>query len=209
MKTDSKDGRAISRILADTSAAWDALKLKSEPSRVARDQHRLEDAKAFWELLEEPYVEMYYTSLLENNLSLHFRAPWEELRGNLIRAAIPLSKADGYHKANGSLLCGGVYGGMRRVLLSSNHELKLQNAAKVHHESGQDIEYRKQRRKEFDYEHLEAALELDATCFITTDYALLRRLRTLTAEQRKNPHVHKAASIAVRPVHALGFIRAR
>lgn len=207
--TTGGDTRALPvRILADTSIIWDALSFQLEPDRMKRDERRLEDAKAFWQLLAEPRMEVYYTSLLEHNLSQRFPAHWQGLKSRLIRTPIPLSRADGYHKADGSIMGGGTCGGSLRLLLSPDHEGNLIGAAKHFQDTGIETEYKKHRKGEFDYEHLEAALEVHARYFITTDYALLGRLKSLTAEERKNPEVQRAATIAVRPVDALRLIGA-
>lgn len=196
------------RILADTSVVWDALSLQVDAKRMKGDEQRLEDAGAFWQLIAEPRVEIYYTSLLDHKLSHLFPVPWEALRPRLTRTPMPLSRADGYHKADGAIKCGGWYGGSLRVLLPPNHADKLTAAAKHAQETGMDTEYKEHRKKEFDFEHLEAALELGASYFITTDYALLGRLKSLTVAERKNPAVLRAGSIAVRPVDALQALRA-
>ncbi len=191
------------RILADTGVVWDALSLQANAKRMKGDEQWLEDAGAFWQLIAEPRVEIYYTSLLDHKLSHLFPVPWEALRPRLTRTSIPISRADGYHKLDGSIRCGGTYGGSLRVLLTADHEVKLTTAARNFQETGDNTKYMNQRTKEFDYEHLEAALEVGANYFITTDYTLLARLKSLTAAQRKSQEVQRAASIAVRPVEAL------
>lgn len=196
------------RILADTGVVWDALSLQVDPKRMKGDERRLEDAGAFWQLIAEPQVEIHYTSLLDRKLSHLFPVSWGTLKPRLTRSPIPLSRADGYHKLDGSIKCGGRYGGSLRKLLPLDHADKLTAAAKHAQETGMDTEYKEHRKKEFDFEHLEAALELGASYFITTDYALLGRLRGLTVAERKSPPVLRAASIAVRPVDALQALSA-
>ena len=90
---------------------------------------------------------------------------------------VPLSRADGTYRADGSILCGGSFGGALRGILSMDgyhHETALQNA---------DPDYKlenpvhtKPRKKEFDVEYLESALEANADLFITADQPLIDRL---------------------------------
>ncbi len=208
MTTGGDTGALAIRVLADTSLIRHAITLQLEPDRMKGDQRLLGDAAAFWNLPDDPRVMMYYTSLLEHMLSRRFPAHWQGLKRRLTKASIPVSRVDGYHKADGSIKFGGTYGGGLRVLLSPEHEVALHAAASNFQETGVETEYEKHRGKEFDYEHLEAALEIGARYFITTDYRLLRRLKSLTAEQKKNAVVQRAASIAVRPVDALQALSA-
>jgi len=88
------------------------------------------------------------------------------------RVPIPLTRADGSFKYDGSVLCGGIYGGTLEVLLTSNgvdHERLIREAAARAQSAGTFLYDERIRRKEFDVEHLEASLEAYADYFVTAD----------------------------------------
>ena len=197
------------KVLVDTSAIWDALRFRFEPDRI-RVQDRLDDAKAFWRLLDESGVKIYYNSLADHWLSSKFPVPvlWDDIRKYLTKASVPLSKADGHYKPDGSLKAGGRFGGSLRILLAPDHEDKLREAARIFENTMIDAAYRSERGKEFDYEHVETALELEADFFITTDYKLLRRLKNVPRLHLRISEIQRAIQITSRPIDALRSIRA-
>jgi hypothetical protein len=199
---------AVIKVLADTSAIWDALRFQSGPDKM-EDHDRSDDAKAFWQLLGESTVTVYYNSLADHSLSGVFPDLWKETRQRLMKAPVPLSRADGYYQADGSLKYGGRFGGTLRILLVADHKAKLETAVQQFKDTRDDSGYKAQRGKEFDYEHLETALELEAEFFITTDYRLLRRLKTVSRAQRCLAEVQRVIQIVSRPVDALRSIRAK
>jgi hypothetical protein len=82
------------------------------------------------------------------------------------KTAIPLSRADGTYKADGSLLCGGRFGGVLTAILSMDgydHQRALQAA--VPNCKLENPAHTKPRKKEFDVEHLES-VQRDAYDFM-------------------------------------------
>jgi len=120
------------------------------------------------------------------------------------KTAIPLSRADGTYKADGSLLAGGRFGGALRDILSIggyDHERALQAA--VPNSRRENPAHTEPRKKEFDVEHLESALEGDADLFITTDQPLIDRLSRALGMLTDNSAVKRANEICVTPSQAL------
>lgn len=92
--------------------------------------------------------------------------------GQSTRVPIPLTRADGSFKLDGSILLGGIHGGSLDVLLTADgvdHERLIHEAAVRVQSAGTHLYDEKIRRKEFDVEHLEASLEAQADYFITSD----------------------------------------
>jgi len=65
----------------------------------------------------------------------------------------------------------------------------------------------KPRKKEFDVEHLESALEGDADLFITTDQPLISRLNRALILLMDNSAVTRINEICVTPAQALTRLR--
>lgn len=122
---------------------------------------------------------------------------------------IPLSRADGTYKADGSVLLGGSFGGTLREILSMNgydHETALQNT-KPNYRLANPV-HTKPRKKEFDVEHVESALEANADLFITTDQPFINRLRRAHQLYPENSIIEMANNICVTPSHALNRVEA-
>jgi hypothetical protein len=128
---------------------------------------------------------------------------WRDL--NFVKKVpIPLSRYDGTYKFDGSILSGGKYGGsLRKVLDVSgyDHEAGFMNARP-------DMEkpnpaHTKPRRREFDIEHLESALEAEADLFLTTDTKLIRRLAQAKREYPDDTIIDSVQKICLCPADAL------
>jgi hypothetical protein len=116
----------------------------------------------------------------------------------------PLSRVDGTYKAGGSLLAGGRFGGMLSDILSVDgydHEKALQSASPNY--KLENPAHTRPRKKEFDVEHIESALEANADFFITTDQPLINCIRRAVRLLKNNPVVIKANGICVTPSQAL------
>ncbi len=195
------------RILVDTSAIRDALRFRESPGAVSRfGVQRVEDAVAFWALIARPSVRLSYNALLEHHIGKRFPVAWANVSRLLQKCPIPLSRADGVRKADGSTKCGGDFGGTLRPLLGTSHDVTLRIASALHDPTMKV--YKQQREKEYDLEHLESALELGATYFISTDYHLLRRLRGLAHDLLVIPTILRAQKIAKRPSEVLSILEA-
>jgi len=123
------------------------------------------------------------------------------------KVPIPLSRADGTYKLDGSLLGGGKFGGVLRDMLSMDgydHEKAFQTA--VPNIKLENPAHTKPRKKEFDIEHLESALEADADLFITADQPLIDRLNRAHGLFTDNLAVKRAYEICVTPSQALNIV---
>lgn len=117
---------------------------------------------------------------------------------------IPLSRADGTYKYDGSILCGGKLGGFLREILSMDgydHETALKNAKP--NLKLENPAHTNPRKNEFDVEHLESALEANADLFITADQALINRLRHALQLHPENSIIEMANKICGTPFQAL------
>jgi hypothetical protein len=124
-----------------------------------------------------------------------------------IKIPIPLSRAGGTYKADGSLLAGGFYGGTLMAILSMDgydHKAALQNAAPNYRR--ENPAHTKPRIKEFDVEHLESALEARADLFITADQLLIDRLSRAFELLPVNPTIMRANEICATPKQALSVL---
>lgn len=200
-------------VLIDTCVMRHAINYKLDKSRfqvclgemgIDGLNYSIEDVEAFWKLIEIENITFYYNDLSEYKMeefstSELKKIEWFNIQSICVKAAIPLTRADGIAKADGSYLAGGEYGGTLRALLDINHEEKINEAAKQNQHGGDEKKYKKLRYKEHDYEHLESALELGVDYFITMDNKLLRRLESLTPTQKSNAEIAKAKRITIRP----------
>lgn len=121
-----------------------------------------------------------------------------------VKVPIPLTRADGSYRADGSVLRGGRMGGSLRALLSLDgydHEHRLRGAARGLR--GRKLYDLPERSREFDIEHLESAIEAGAALFVTTDGKLIGRIQRGAAAFPDDPAVTAAARIVVWPSEAL------
>jgi hypothetical protein len=88
-----------------------------------------------------------------------------------------------------------------------DHERRLRAAADEL--SGGNLYERLERSREFDIEHLESALEADASMFVTTDTKLLERVERGAAAFPEESAVAWTARIVARPSEALCRITER
>lgn len=105
---------------------------------------------------------------------------------------------------------GGTFGGgisLREVFdinTQYDHEAAIQIAPKKH-QFGQ-IEYSNARKKEFDIEHAEAALEAGADVFLTTDSRFRETVTNASKHYPKHEHLRRIREICLFPVEALSKI---
>ena len=194
------------KAVVDTSVVRHFLSYKGDPAGVAEFR---EDIEAFSRILDLPGTRFFYTPLLAHHISEKFGSRWIDFatRRRLTEISAHLPHARGGLRV----------GALKKIFLEPDHEAKLAKKAEEDKERvfADDEEYKKssrygkQRSKEHDWDHLEAALAIGADLFITTDYKLLRRLKSLTAKQKKNEAVARAVKIAARPVEALARMERR
>lgn len=157
--------------------------------------------------LYDARVEGELPDLYLNSLKLSFSKVKDS--GCLEKIPIPLSRADGTYKCDGSLLCGGRFGCALRDMLSidgHDHETALQVTAP--NSRLENPAHTKPRKREFDIEHLEAAIEANADFFITTDQPLIDRLSRAVTLLTSNLAIIRANEICVKPIQALSRLKA-
>lgn len=208
------------KIFVDTSVwrYWFTLKAnKSFP--IAKQE---EESKAFNKIfnlaLSHPKeFTLLYNDRVENELPDEYRYEhpicFQKIKSlNFMeKICIPLSRANGTYKANGSIKAGGNLGGSLREILSTcghNHEIAFRNA-KPKLKRKENPAHTEPRKKEFDVEHLESALEAEADFFLTADYRLIKRLIRAKKEYQNNRVIDLALNICFRPVDALTKIESR
>ncbi len=126
----------------------------------------------------------------------------------LKKIPIPLSRCDGTYKCDDSLLGGGRFGGELREILSIDgydHETALKTATPKY--NLENPAHTKPRKKEFDVEHLESALEACADLFITADQPLIDRLKRAHELLLENLAATRANKICVTPSQALSRLK--
>jgi len=132
-----------------------------------------------------------------------------EFRNKIIpystQVPVPLTLCDGAYNFGGSILAGGKMGGSLREMLRRSgykHEEELQKAAKSL-ENGEFLYHKRQRKREFDIEHMESALEAEAHFFVTDDEkSILRPLREMVTNYDKEHPISMICSIAFTPYEA-------
>ena len=120
------------------------------------------------------------------------------IKNNLERIPSPLSRHDGLYKYDGALKYGGEFGGALRKCLKLNSKYNHEAALINSRIPDQDPRKNKIRKKEFDIEHLETALEGEIDFFISLDYKLKRRLENCF-KKYKDEFVKKAYDIIRTP----------
>lgn len=119
---------------------------------------------------------------------------------------IPLTRCDGTYCFDGSIIFGGEMGGKLRDLLSIQgypHELKLEQAANDLKE-GDFLYNTTPRKREFDIEHLESALEARADLFITNDEkTILAWLQSASPKYDESHPINLINKISKTPTSAL------
>ena len=151
-------------------------------------------------------IEGELTACYFNGLPISFSLIKET--GCFERIPIPLSRADGTYKCDGSLLCGGRFGGALKGMLSMDgHDHERALGAAVTKSKLENPAHTKPRKKEFDVEHLESALEAEADLFITTDHPLINRLSRALGLLTNNLAARRANEICVTPSQALSRLK--
>lgn len=123
---------------------------------------------------------------------------------------LPLTRYDGAYCHDGSILYGGECGGSLRDLLYAsgrNHEVELRKA----HDrlrQGEPLYKSNARKREFDVEHLESALEAKADIFITNDVStIITPIKNLAKSYTAEDPVYRIGAILKTPADALKTVR--
>lgn len=204
----------VTKIFVDTSTWWHWFTYKNQESL---KEEYAENAKAFNQIYENALAEhhifrFFYNSRIEDELPEKYRHQTPicfdliKTSGLLKHVPIPLTRFDGTYKADGkSVLGGGEYGGRLRDLLcvdGYDHENKLREAVPDFNQK--NPAHTKPRKKEFDIEHLESALESRADFFITDDVkTILNVLKRCVEKHPDNPDIKRAFQISSTPIDVL------
>lgn len=200
------------RLFVDTCVWWHWLTLKSSRPLQSYILEHARDFDQIYEIVSSGALEhvFLYDARIEGELPdcylKDLPVSFSNIKENSYfeKTPIPLSRADGTYKYDGSLLCGGRFGGTLRDLLSIDgldHERALKFA--IPKSKLENPAHTEPRKREFDLEHLESALEADADLFITTDQPLINCLNRALGLLTDNSAVKKANEICVTPNQAL------
>jgi hypothetical protein len=208
-------------ILIDTNVWRNWFTLKVAPDRLQNHPNLLVDSRSFDEIYS------LATSSLDVTFLFNYLVPRElgdnrksEVSEYVLPVAkkipIPLTRADGGYCDDGSVLHGGRMGGCLKVYLEFEgyqQEAEIMRAATA---LGDKPLYEENpRKREFDVEHMESALEAEADLFVTSDYKIIDTLDRLKRhlERFKDGHdaldpVNRIWEITKTPTDALPLIKA-
>jgi hypothetical protein len=199
------------KVYCDTSILRDALCwvhhkdnfLKQIKGDVDHDL-RLSSSRLFWSFFGYQFIRLFYSSLTDVEMPEKLDGPWQELKRRMQKTTVVSARANGIYLADGSVSSGSVHGGGLRCLNDPGFDVSLLKAAKQSREEGTDKPYMHYRRREFDFDHVEAALEMKADYFITNDRRLMRRIRSAPKNiVKQNITVKLAKRIVCTPQEAL------
>jgi hypothetical protein len=126
------------------------------------------------------------------------------------KVPIPLSRLDGLYPYDGSILHGGKMGGSLNEFLKADGYPQEENIIRSAAELGgnEKLFEKSPRKREFDVEHMESALEAEAGLFLTNDErTILKRLRNLSESYKPSHAINAIHSIARTPTAALLYVR--
>ncbi|MEP0914204.1 hypothetical protein NDI45_25175 [Leptolyngbya sp. GB1-A1] len=164
----------MKNIFVDTCVWWHWFSYLKQSSKLSSNLKA--ESEAFQQIynivLNSSSKQFVFNQKIVDELSSQFAAQFKEkVLPFAKKVPIPLTRLDGTYKFDGSILCGGNFGGTLRDLLviyGYKHADKLEEAAEFLAPDAY-LYKTKPRKKEFDIEHMESALECDAELFITTD----------------------------------------
>lgn len=197
MSIDVKDGR-VPRLLID-SCTW--RHWNSHRSGKVIPQHLRVFSEAFdqvYELAVSGSITLLYNDRVRQELDGVPGLFNETIVPLSVKVPIPLSRADGAYLFDGSMLSGGVMGGSLDdfLELDGRRNQEALSAAAAGLGPGDFLYDTGPRKKEFDAEHMESALEAGADLFVTND--------TNTIIKPLNRHAHRfGAQHAIRQIHAI------
>ena len=191
------------KVFVDTCVWFDWLDL-SAGRQLQTENHRRE-AEAFKRILEgviseQPRAELLFNERIVfemNSSSDQWSAVLAHVGHLSRRIPIPATRADGSFLLDGSFLAGGSYGGSLAAALyidGRDYEHDLHQAWERSLQKQSPLYDEEVRRKEFDIENLESALEAGADYFVSTDMKLRRKLERVN---QRMPN-HDAAAAALR-----------
>jgi hypothetical protein len=146
-----------------------------------------------------------HSKCVENELGKKFE---KQFTGKVLpfseEILIPLTRLDGTYSLDGSILLGGKIGGMLRNLSSvDGYDIEANLKLVIEKIKTDKSSYKKVRKKEFDIEHMEAALEAEADLFITDDEISIALLKRASSRFNSNHPINLIYKIAKTPTLAL------
>jgi hypothetical protein len=204
------------RFYVDTCVWWDWLGWRDGISRNWTHQER-QDLAAFDQVASHIGQSAHRgATFLRSELVLLELGPrrsqifQETVMPPLIKVAIPLTRADARYGYDGSMLRGGRMGGKLRPLLEVDgyqHDDRLAQAAATLTQD-QHLYGLPARKRAFDIEHMEAALEAETDLLVTVDRStILHRDRALREQFRSDAAITRAIDFSVTPGEALERIK--
>lgn len=160
--------------------------------------------------LNNDSIQFVFNQKIQDELGSNFVLDFEErVLPFAKKVPIPFTRLDGTYKLDGSFLVGGNFGGKLRDLLTLqgyNHPDKLKEAANSL-ALGDYLYKTKPRKKEFDIEHMESALECNAELFITSDKKTILNPLQQAAKSYPNQylitHMHSIAKLPSQALHII------
>ena len=153
-----------------------------------------------------------YNARIRAELGERFEQSFEQLVDPYaVKVPIPLTRMDGSYSLDGSFIFGGRMGGSLRALLEDSgyqQERAVAHAAESL-QPGEALYDAAPRRREFDVEHMESALEAKADLFLTVDTrTILSPLQRTAANSAAGSPLQIMLNIAKTPREALHSWRA-
>lgn len=204
------------RFYIDTCVWWRWFTWRGEPTHRWTLQER-QDLTAFDEIFSyiDQSAPLGATFLHSELVLIELGPPRSQLFQEMVmprstKVVIPLTRTDGLYCYNGAITRGGRMGGKLRPLLAldgNNQDAQVAQAAATLAQDRHLYEL-PVRRKEFDIEHLEAALEADADLFVTVDRTtIINRYRAVREQFRGDEVITRAIDFSVTPGEALERIQ--
>ncbi|MGD8563776.1 MAG: hypothetical protein PVG03_14635, partial [Desulfarculaceae bacterium] len=118
------------------------------------------------------------------------------------------------HRANGTVLAGGECGGSLDPILGPDFKARYQKDMEKVRRADEKNKLKfmekadRRKRLQNDIEHLESALEAEADLFVTSDFALIGKVKSVPRrEVELSPQIRKAQEIICTASEALDRIR--
>lgn len=202
----------MKNIFVDTCLWWHWFSYLDQPSQLLPKFKS--EAEAFQQIynlvLNSDSLQFVFNQRIVDELGSRFAKHFKDRVLPLSKKVpIPLTRLDGTYRLDGSFLHGGNFGGKLRDLLSTqgyDHAARLEESARAL--APDDYLYNKKpRRKEFDIEHMESALECNAVLFITTDETTILNVLKQAAKSYPLQHpINRMHSIAKLPSESLTIL---
>ncbi len=201
------------RILVDTCVwqHWFTLKVAPDRLSAALREHSQSFDAIYQLVATSPSAEFLFNSLVVHELGDRYQADFARYVLPVSKKIpIPLSRTDGLHRYDGSILYGGRMGGSLTAFLNADgyqQDLMVRKAAVELHD-GQRLYKTKPRKRELDVEHMESALEANADIFLTNDKStIIERLQRLGQHHPENHPINMMLLITKTPTSALRYIK--